>query len=291
MVIRSLTVGTDGSEASRDALAWSAGMADVIGAPVRALSAWQVPLLASMSPVVGEVPSDEFFEDQARSELQKVVDDAGASVAITQIVREGSAGPVLVEESARDDLLVVGRTGRGRRHGLVRLAEVVLGSTARYCVHHARCPVATVPHGARWVARPTVIVGVDGSDCSIGALRWAIDNLGAHVDLQALWALPYWSEGLIAMDTELFRHAQQTAGGELADAIDAASGGDPKKRELVSSRVEPGTPRRILTAPDVGMDVVVVGDRGRTSVAARVLGSVADHVVRHAHCPVIVVPT
>lgn len=36
-------------------------------------------------------------------------------------------------------------------------------------------------------------------------------------------------------------------------------------------------------------DIIVVGSRGRTGVGRMILGSVSDHVVRHANCPVVVV--
>lgn len=36
-------------------------------------------------------------------------------------------------------------------------------------------------------------------------------------------------------------------------------------------------------------DLVVIGTRGRNRIERAVLGSVSDHVVRHAHCPVLIV--
>ena len=51
---------------------------------------------------------------------------------------------------------------------------------------------------------------------------------------------------------------------------------------------EPG-PAIVEAAAAERVDLVVVGTRGRNRVERAVLGSVSDHVIRHAHCPVLVV--
>lgn len=291
MSIESISVGIDASSASRDALSWAGGLARDAGARVRAIRTWQMPLVGSLPAALGSLPTEDFLITQSEKELERIISEADLSQDVECIVRSGSAGPVLVAESEGSDLLVVGRTGRGRRHGIARLAEVVLGSTARYCVHHATCPVVAVPKGSAWGDNPKVVVGIDGSESSVAALEWAVKNLPESVDLHAVWALPYWSDGLVALDTELYQHAQQASMHELTSCVNAAVNGNATWRARITSRIEAGTPRRVLTDSDAGMQLVVVGDRGRTSVAARVLGSVTDHVVRHAPCPVIVVPS
>ena len=51
---------------------------------------------------------------------------------------------------------------------------------------------------------------------------------------------------------------------------------------------EPG-PAIVAAAESEDADLVVVGTRGRSRVERAVLGSVSDHVVRHARCPVLIV--
>ena len=51
---------------------------------------------------------------------------------------------------------------------------------------------------------------------------------------------------------------------------------------------EPG-PAIVEAAEAERVDLVVVGTRGRTRLERAVLGSVSDHVVRHASCPVLIV--
>jgi nucleotide-binding universal stress UspA family protein len=42
-------------------------------------------------------------------------------------------------------------------------------------------------------------------------------------------------------------------------------------------------------AEEIGADLIVIGSRGRGGLRRALMGSVSDSVVRHAHCPVLVV--
>jgi len=65
----------------------------------------------------------------------------GGGVEIEQVVREGQSTDVLVEESAKAEMLVLGSRGRGG------FRELMLGSVSQQCAHHARCPVTIVRTG------------------------------------------------------------------------------------------------------------------------------------------------
>jgi nucleotide-binding universal stress UspA family protein len=67
-----------------------------------------------------------------------------------------------------------------------------------------------------------------------------------------------------------------------------------KKRGVeAEARVEIGKPAEVIVnvAKDVGADAIVMGTHGWTGLARAVIGSVADRVIRHATCPVVLVPT
>ena len=59
----------------------------------------------------------------------------------------------------------------------------------------------------------------------------------------------------------------------------------------VTTRVELGQPVEVICelAKTLGSDLVVVGARGHNAAQRFLLGSVSDHVVHHAPCPVLVV--
>jgi nucleotide-binding universal stress UspA family protein len=59
----------------------------------------------------------------------------------------------------------------------------------------------------------------------------------------------------------------------------------------VENRIEDGDPARVIVqvAEDAGVNLIVVGTHGRSGVGRLLMGSVAEHVVRRAKCPVLTV--
>lgn len=292
MALDDIAVGLDGSEGSSAALRWAADLAKATSASVRAVSTWQMPLIASMPPVIGGLPSQAFMANHCAERLDTALAQAGIDYDIEAVVREGDPGVVLAAETEIADLVVVGRTGSGRRHGVSRVAEMILGSAARYCIHHAKGPVAAVPLDQPWVANPTVVVGVDGSASSHAALAWAVENLPATAKIYALRAVPPYLEGVLAIDPDVLTRVLAATDQELDESITSALAHlDPEAVRRVQPLVLVESARYALAEPGFDVDLVVVGERGRNPIAARMLGSISDHVVRRSKCPVIVVPT
>jgi nucleotide-binding universal stress UspA family protein len=91
------------------------------------------------------------------------------------------------------------------------------------------------------------------------------------------------------------------AGPRLAEAIAAEAEGQLEKWRVEAEKISLGTVRAKLIpqglaakeichlAREEGFDLVVMGTHGRTGLRHLVLGSVAERVVREAHCPVLVV--
>ncbi|WP_300610778.1 universal stress protein [Trebonia sp.] len=132
-----------------------------------------------------------------------------------------------------------------------------------------------------------IVVGVDGSDSSKAALRWAIRQAkltGASVDAVTAWRYPSgygWaavSDGAIDFEGD----AKKT----LAEALAEVSGLDPDVavRPLVSE----GHAADVLLHAAAGADLLVVGSRGHGGFASALVGSVSLYCVLHAHCPVLV---
>jgi nucleotide-binding universal stress UspA family protein len=61
----------------------------------------------------------------------------------------------------------------------------------------------------------------------------------------------------------------------------------------VESRIVEGEPASAIldAARDLSADIIVLGSHGRTGLSRLLMGSVAEHVVRHATCPVLTVKT
>jgi nucleotide-binding universal stress UspA family protein len=141
-------------------------------------------------------------------------------------------------------------------------------------------------------ARPPVVVGVDGSDESVAALRWAVRYAGATG--APVWALLAWHYPTVAGQPPV-GHAPEAVNKEvedeeranLAEAIGKAVSDAPGVH--VEAKIRYGHPAEVLIDESGHADVLVVGRRGHTRVIGRHLGSVSQHCVNAAQCPVVVV--
>lgn len=126
------------------------------------------------------------------------------------------------------------------------------------------------------------MVGVDGSCPSKAALAWAVGEAartGAVVEAVTAY---YWFPMPIK-DIDYKGLAQQVA----ADAIDdARRGTEPVE---IFPRVVEGNAARALLDAAAKADLLVVGCRGRNGFTEALLGSVAQHCIHHATCPVVVI--
>ncbi len=137
-----------------------------------------------------------------------------------------------------------------------------------------------------------IVVGVDGSPSSVSALRWAIRQAGltgATVDAVISWHYPASAGGYgwapIGEGTafDFAENAEKV----LAAAISEA--GQPDSAVDVRARVAEGNAAQVLLDAADGADLLVVGSRGHGGFTEALLGSVSQHCVHHAHCPVVVI--
>ena len=289
MTLHDIVVGLDGSDSSVEALRWASGLADAVAAQVRILSTWHMPILATVPSIVVALPPPAFMAAHAGEQIDDACAEAGVTGAPAKII-EGDAGAFLTAETEIADLVVVGRSGSGHRGPAKLLAELVLGSATRYCLHHAQGPVAVIPAHAKWVDHPTVVVGIDGSPSSIAALRWAIEMLPSGSIIKAVQAVPPYLEGMLALDSRAMDKIIAATSSELDETISKAQAGLDRADISITTFVVIENARHALTRPGLDADLIVVGSRSRTTALTPLLGSTSDHAVRHAKCPVVVVP-
>jgi len=139
---------------------------------------------------------------------------------------------------------------------------------------------------------PRIVAGVDGSPSSVSALRWAIrqaELTGAAVDAVIAWhyPVPAGGYGWAPMGMEGGFDFKENAEKVLAVAIGTAY--DPGSGVPVRARVVEGNPAQVLLDASDGADLLVVGSRGYGGFTEALLGSVSQHCVHHAHCPVVVI--
>lgn len=142
MDAKQVVVGVDGSDQSLEALAYASAEAARWGGSLRVVAAFESTGMFGDRYGLPIPVSDQTIADRLTEDTTALVKKALESLAEpppTQVVVEvGRASAVLVAESERADLLVVGHRGHGGVTG------AVLGSVALHCVSHARCPVTVV---------------------------------------------------------------------------------------------------------------------------------------------------
>ena len=138
---------------------------------------------------------------------------------------------------------------------------------------------------------PRIVAGVDGSDSSLSALRWAIRQArltGAVVDAVAAWHFPVAAGyGYVPLGTGEDYDLKGITEKVLADAISSTL--DPGSDVRVRSHVVEGNAAQALIDASDGAELLVVGSRGHGGFTEALLGSVSQHCVHFARCPVVVI--
>lgn len=134
----------------------------------------------------------------------------------------------------------------------------------------------------------TIIVGLDGSEHSANALRWAANYAkvtGARLHAISAWHFPDtygWSGPLPAE-----YNPEGDAKTILDEEIETVLGSEPGVEVIATTRQ--GHPAEVLAEASREASLLVVGCRGRGEFAGMLLGSVSRYLTAHAHCPVVVV--
>lgn len=133
-----------------------------------------------------------------------------------------------------------------------------------------------------------IVVGVDGSDHSRRALRWAVEE--AHLreaDLEVVHAIPepHLFVDPIAMPappTEQLRESGMTVLDRALREVDTSG-------LNVERIVAIGGSGQVLCETAEGAELLVVGSRGLGGFRGLLVGSVTQQAVAHSPCPVLIV--
>jgi nucleotide-binding universal stress UspA family protein len=141
-------------------------------------------------------------------------------------------------------------------------------------------------------ARPLVVVGVDSSEGSLAALRWAARYgaaTGTPVRAVLVWHYPTTASA--PPPGHAPAEVQQEVEGEEADTLrEAIAKAAPDATDAqIHGVVRYGHPAEALIDESSRADLLVVGRRGHGGFLGMHIGSVSQHCVNGAHCPVVVV--
>ncbi len=271
-------VGTDGSIGGQSALRWATGLAVAAGAELVIASAWQ--------PTFVEVSVPEF--ETLRGEAGDRLDGWAAAARVAQ----PSARTLLLDGDPREQLLLAGdaeaadlvvvgsRSMEGHSHA------VHLGSVTHHLVHHTRRPLAAIPASTRSAWPAPVVVGVDGSEGSLGAIAWCARTTTTV------------ATEVVAVHAEEPRSAWMHHAGPRS-SLDVARA---HAEEWVAPLRATGVAVRVSVAEGDPVDalieavhreqagLLVVGSRGLGGISGLRLGATALKVLHHGQLPVVMVP-
>lgn len=292
-----ILLATDGSRGAEVAEAYARALALSWGATLTVVNVLEFPPGLNPEYPVNRLYLGELMKQAARElvELNARAADRGIPVH-TRVATGIPSEEILAAAAAEDpDLIVVGTRGK------TGLAHVLLGSTAERIIRAAPCPVLAVRmegHGEDQTGRSRrdpagpdrILVPIDFSDCSLDALEYAV--MVAQRAKASLTLIHVLEPVLYGLD---FTLPHVTERGQMRDAIkeqlsgvvSALAAAQVKSDYLVRGGL-PGD--SILDAArSQPADLIIMGTHGRRGLSHAFYGSVAESVLRKAHCPVLTV--
>lgn len=139
MSIKTILVPTDGSDFTKPAIQQAVEIAKALGAKITALYVLDQTVLTNMPMDTAVMNVYKTLEKEGQEAVDYVLDLAKASGVETEIsVKEGTPVKIILEESSKYDLIVMGTLGR------TGMSKLLMGSVAERVVRAASCPVMVV---------------------------------------------------------------------------------------------------------------------------------------------------
>ena len=301
--IQNIIVPIDFSKMSVQAIQIAKQLARRFGASIHLAHVHQfnyaADFVAPVPPVVpfSFMPYEQDVDRSVLKELKAVGAECGLSSASCHALNGAPPFDEICHfaQTIPADLIVM------PTHGRTGLKHVFLGSTAERIVQHSSCPVL-VTRGSALQANnssrfriKTILVPVDFSGCSREGLRYAIafaNEFGAKIILLHATYLGYVysTEGTAIYDIPtLQKAARKTAERKMQELVRSVNFGAVKYETAFTE----GSPVLDICAfgKDHDVDVIITSTHGFTGFTHVLIGSIAEQVVRHAPCSVLVVPS
>lgn len=289
---------TDFSEPSARALGYASAVAAWFGA--RITVAHVAPIVVGVAGDLVYFPTPRGITSEQRASLLEELRafaaahvEAGTPFDVDLVEGDPAREIERLTDRLKIDLLVLGTHGR---RGAERW---LLGSVAEQLVRRVRCPVLAV-RAPRSPSKEgslfkTIVCGADLRESSADTLSYALalaqDNDARLILLHALEGLPEPGTSPTGPLAGLTSAAAEAVREDALSRLRRAVPAEARTWSRVEERVVPGRAYKeiLRAASEEGADLVVLGVHSHGVVERFFFGSTANHVLRAAPCPVLVV--
>jgi len=294
--IGTVLVPTDFSDESHKALRYASALVRELRANLHVVHVGEIDFAVPGPARPGANPLSSDTEE-ARALKRQLEGVIGESTSVAFHGRTGRAFDQIVRlaREIHADLVVMST------HGRTGLKRLFLGSNAERVVQHSSSPVLVVRRGegqqvdeAQPFRIQTILVPTDFSSSAKEALEYAVKfgrQFGARLVLFHSFTAPdvlstdAYARGFVPPIPE---EARTTAEEQMREFAESADFGGMH----FDTHVTMGAAAEAICdyAAKQNADLIVTSTHGRTGFLHVLIGSVAEHVVRYAHSPVLVVP-
>ncbi|MBW8738707.1 MAG: universal stress protein [Streptomyces turgidiscabies] len=299
-MLRTITVGLDGSPESRAAAEWAAREAKLRGLPLKIVQVWEpVPDPMAQAPLLG-AETQQYWTERIPREAAEGLRLRHPGVEVSTERFSGHPGDTLVKAAKSAELLVLGSRGLGGLGGFM------VGSVGLSAIAHAHRPIVVVraleaaadehemdPAGIPSAATPfrPVVLGLDVEHPDETLIEFAFDAAERRAtSLRVVHAWnppPYYAYGTPAnpaLHEALSLNASEAVAGVLR----------PWREKFpdveVAETCRYGSPAVHVVDASREASLVVVGRRMRRNPFGTHIGHVTHAVLHHSTAPVAVVP-
>lgn len=207
----------------------------------------------------------------------------GDDVVTNHLICHGHVGHTITEEARRTgvDLIVIGAQGHSA------IARVLLGSTSDFVATQACCSVLAVRSDKvpDTTSPIRVVIAYDGSEpAKLAVEEFVNSSWGPQCDVHLVHVLPHGS--LFSRATSIDLEAARRDGQAMIESVSQRL--KPLVSNVSTHLLEGDSIGQTITdfAEENGVDLVMLGDTGRSAISQLFLGSVTRYVLRHAQCSV-----
>jgi nucleotide-binding universal stress UspA family protein len=300
IMLRTITVGLDGSQESRAAAEWAAREAELRGLPLKIVHVWEpVPEPMAQTPLLGAETQQHWTERIPREAADGIrLRHPGVEVRTEQL--SGHPGDALAEAAKSAELLVLGSRGLGGIGGFM------VGSVGLSTVAHADSPVVLVraleaaadeheldPAGVPSAATPfrPVALGLDVEHPDEALIQFAFDAAERRATslrvVHGWYPPPYYAYGT-PVNPALHEALALSASEAVTEVLGPWRKKFPDVEVVEDSRY--GSAAVLVVDASREASLVVVGRRIRRSPFGAHIGHVTHSVLHHSTAPVAVVP-